>query len=270
VTGGRQGSERRDGERFVRDVLARTSGSPCARAESLLPDLTDGALAELDRQLVQAHLEHCAPCRALAVALGWAGPVLPQLAVVFPGEAFTASVLARTSRRQRLDLPRPAAARPGGLAGVMDRVGRWWAERILVPGFAPRVAYVATVLLVLLTSVPGAPLRAVPGAALRLMTAGPTALPGTAGAAQWLDAQAAAGQSAVAGQWAGLAAALRERGERSQPARTQIAAHAAAAWRHLEERRLPEAGMEGLGALDASRRAWTLWWNDDEPQQTDE
>jgi len=255
---------RRDGEGFLRDVLARTSGSPCGRAETLLPDLTDGLLADLDRQLVQAHLEHCAPCRALAVALGWAGPVLPQLAVVDPGEAFTASVLARTSRRQRLDLPSPATARPSGMAGVMDHVGRWWAERILVPGFAPRVAYVATVVLVLLTSVPGAPLRAVPGAALKLMTAGPAVLPGTAGAAQWVDARAAEGQAVVAGRWDGLAARLREKGERSQPARAQAFAHAAAAWRQLEDRRLSEAGMEGLGALDASRRAWTLWWNDDE------
>lgn len=255
---------RRDGEGFVRGVLARTSGSPCARAETLLPDLTDGMLADLDRQLVQSHLEHCAPCRSVAVALGWAGPVLPQLAAVDPGEAFTASVLARTSRRQRLDLPSPATAKPGGLAGLMDRVGGWWAERILVPGFAPRVAYVATVVLVLLTAVPGAPLRAVPGAALKLMTAGPAALPGTAGAAQWVDAQAAEGQAVVAGRWDGLAAALRERGERSRPARAQAVAHAAAAWRQLEDRRLSEAGMEGLGALDASRRAWTLWWNDAE------
>ncbi|MBK8165168.1 MAG: zf-HC2 domain-containing protein [bacterium] len=254
---------RRDGEGFVRNVLARTSGSPCGRAETLLPDLTDGVLADLDRQLVQAHLEHCGPCRALAVAMGWASPVLPQLAVVDPGEAFTAAVLGRTSRRQRLELASPSA-RPGGLAGLMDRVGRWWTERILVPGFAPRVAYVATVVLVLLTSVPGAPLRGVPGAALQLMTAGPAALPGTAGASRWLDAQAAQGQAVVAGQWDGVAADLQARGARSAPAREQIAAHAAAAWRNLEDRRLSEAGMEGLGALDASRRAWTLWWNDKE------
>lgn len=252
---------RRDSERFIRDVLARTSGSPCARAEVLLPDLTDGVLAELDRQLVQSHLEHCSPCRALAVAMGWAGPVLPQLAVVDPGEAFTAAVLGRTSRRQRLDLPAPAAARPGGLAGLMDRVGRWWGERILAPGFAPRVAYVATVVLVLLTAVPGAPLRGVPGAALKLMTAGPAALPGTAGAAQWVDAQAARGEQAAAEHWGGLAAGWEERRERSAPARAQAVAHVAAAWRQLEDRRLSEAGMEGLGAFDATRRAWTLWWN---------
>lgn len=263
MTGGR-----RDDERFVRDVLAMTSGSPCGRAESLLPDLTDGVLADLDRQLLQSHLEHCAPCRALAVAMGWAGPVLPQMAVVDPGEAFTAAVLGRTSRRQRLEIPSPAA-RPGGLAGLMDRLGRWWGDRILAPGFAPRVAYVATVVLVLLTAVPGAPLRGVPGAALKLMTAGPAALPGTAGAAQWVDAQVAVGEQAAADRWNGLATSWDARRERSAPARAQAVAHVAAAWRQLEDRRLSQAGMEGLGAVDASRRAWTLWWNGEE-QKTGE
>lgn len=251
---------RDDGERFVRDVLARTSGSPCARAETLLPDLTDGVLADLDRQLVQSHLEHCAPCRSLAVAMGWAGPVLPQLAVVDPGEAFTTAVLGRTSRRQRLAMPAPSA-RPGGVPGLMDRVGRWWGDRILVPGFAARVAYAATVVLVLLTSVPGAPLRGVPRAALELMTAGPTALPGTAPAVEWLDAQAGLAEKAVAARWRGVDEDLDARRARSQLARTQAVAHAGAALRKLEDGRFSEAGYEGLGAIDASRRAWTLWWN---------
>lgn len=259
---------RDDRERFLRDVLARTSGSPCARAESLLPDLTDGVLADLDRQLVQAHLEHCAPCRSLAVALGWAGPVLPQLAVVDPGPAFTAAVLARTSRRQRLALPAPQA-RPAGLPGLMDRLGRWWGERILQPGFAARAAYAATVVLVLLTAVPGAPLRAVPGAALKVVQAGPAAIPAVATAAAWLDGQGEQAQDAARARWLGVGGELAARGARSADARRQTVAHLGAVWRGLTNSRFDEAGYEGLGAVDASRRAWTLWWHG-ETQVTDE
>ena len=255
---------RGDRELFLRNVLARTSGSPCARAESLLPDLNDGLLAELDRQLVQAHLEHCAPCRSLAVAMGWAGPVLPQLAVVDPGPGFTEAVLARTSRRQRLAMPSPSA-RPGGLPGLMDRLGRWWGDRVLSPGFASQAAYAATVVLVLLTAVPGAPLRGVPGAALKLMTAGPSAVPGTASVSGWVDAQMAEAQAAFAAQWRGVDAGFDARLVRTAEARNQAAAHAGSALRELENRRLSEAGYEALGAIDASRRIWTLWWHGDEP-----
>ena len=251
---------RDDHERFVRDVLARTSGSPCARAESLLPDLTDGVLAELDRQLVQAHLEHCPACRALAVTMGRLEPVLPQLAVVDPGEAFTGAVLARTSRRARLAAP-PVGARPGGAPGLMDRLGRWWGERILTPGFAARVAYAATVVLVLLTAVPGAPLRAAPGTALKVMTAGPGAVPAVAVAAQWLDGQVELARSDLASHWKTVDAGLDARLARTAAARKQMGAHSAAALRELGDRRLSEAAYEGLGAIDASRRVWTLWWH---------
>lgn len=249
-----------DRERFVRDVMARTSGSPCARAETLLSDLNDGVLADLDRQLVQSHLEHCAPCRSLAVAMARLEPVLPQLAVVDPGPAFTAAVLARTSRRQHLAVP-PATARPGGVPGLMDRLGRWWGERILTPGFPARVAYAATVVLVLLTAVPGAPLRGVPRTALEVVIAGPAAVPAVAEASTWLDGRWADVRGGVAAQWKVFDGDLDARLARTAEARGQVAAHLGAAWRELEDHRLGEAGYEGLGAIDASRRIWTLWWH---------
>ena len=80
--------QRRRDEDLIRNVLERTSGSPCERAAGLLPDLTDGALEDLDRQLVQAHLEHCPGCRALAVTLGWLDPLLPKMALE-PSEPFS-------------------------------------------------------------------------------------------------------------------------------------------------------------------------------------
>jgi hypothetical protein len=252
-----------DRERFVRDIMARTSGSPCARAERLLPDLNDGVLAELDRQLVQAHLEHCAPCRSLAVAMARLEPVLSQLAVVDPGPVFTAGVLAHTSRRKHL-AALPSSARPGGVPGLMDRLGRWWGERILIPGFPARMAYAATVVLVLLTAVPGAPLRGVPRTALKVATAGPTAVPAVAEASAWLDGQLAEVRGGMVAQWQVVDGNLGARLARTAEARRQAAGHLSAAWRELEDHRLGEAGYEGLGAIDASRRIWTLWWHGDE------
>jgi anti-sigma factor RsiW len=255
--------QRDDRERFVRDVLARTSGSPCLRCEDQLPDLADGRLQDLDRQLVQAHLEHCSGCRSLAVAMGWCEPVLTQLAVVDPGAAFTAAVLARTTLRQRLAAPAPGT-QPEGLPGLMDRLGRWWGERIFQPGFAAQVAYAATVLLVLLTAVPGAPLQKVPGEALKVMRAGPTAVPAVAVAVDWVDGQAGETRTAVNNRVQVIDGGLDARMMRSSEARGQVAHHLGLMWRDLENRRTSEAGLEGLGAIDASRRAWALWWHEEQ------
>ena len=88
---------RRRNEDFVKNVLQRTSGSACERALNLLPELSDHQLEDLDRQLVQAHLEHCEGCRQVAVALGWLGSLLPDMAILEPGPDFTAAVLAGTT-----------------------------------------------------------------------------------------------------------------------------------------------------------------------------
>ncbi len=257
--------ERQRDEKFVRDILARTSGSPCARAEAQLPALVDGGLEGLDRQLVQSHLEHCAGCRAVAVVLGWAGPQLSGMAELDPGPAFTARVLAATSQRRRvvLDVAEP----PRGLAGVMDRLGRWWQDRILQPGFAAQAAYVATVVLVLLTAVPGAPLEGVPARALETVTAGPRALPlvGPAldAASAWIDGGADAVSGTVGRQATEVGGDLESRGERAAPARARM-------WEHLQKTadlgrdgRLCEAGYEFLAALRAGREGWRHWWSED-------
>ena len=162
----------RPDEKFVQGVLGRTTGSACGRCLDLLPDLTDGALEDLDRQLVQGHLEHCTGCRAVAVTLGWITPLLPGMAEIDPGEAFTSAVLDATTRRKAWD-----EAGPTGAAGLVDRLGRWWERQILKPQFTFQAAYVATVILVLLTAVPGAPLKGAPGKALEVIQAGPQAAP---------------------------------------------------------------------------------------------
>jgi len=262
MTGRRDHDGKRRDEAFVRDVLARTSGSPCARAEQQLPALIDGELAGLDRQLVQAHLEHCPGCRAVAVVLGWMGPQLPALAELDPGPAFTDRVLAATSRRRQVAVD--VAGRPHGLAGVMDRLGRWWQGRILQPGFAFQAAYVATVVLVLLTAVPGAPLRGVPDRALATFSHGPQALPVVGGALsateRWCDGLATSTRNVVDARWDTLTGGLDRRDRRADPARHVVDTHLRDFWQQARAGRLGEAGYELLGAARAGRDAWRLWW----------
>jgi hypothetical protein len=260
-------SERgRNGDReFVRDVLARTSGSACDRACGLLPDLTDGQLEMLDRQLVRQHLEHCPACRAVAVALGWLGTELAGLASLEPGPDFTQTVLARTSGRTATARARRAAAVAAtGPGGLMDRFGRWWQDRILRPGFALQTAYAVTVILVLLTATPISPLRGAPGRALDVMRAGPDALPLVGSASEWIAVRTDSTTASLRrGVDTGLEIAgnsLTARAERSAPARARFSRHIAAVVGHLAGGRPGDAGRELLDALNAGSEAWDHWW----------
>lgn len=82
-------------------VLARTSGSPCARARSLLCERIDGDLDAIDAGLLDGHLRHCADCDSLARTLAALEPALRTLPPADPGPGFVDAVLARTSRRPR-------------------------------------------------------------------------------------------------------------------------------------------------------------------------
>ncbi len=268
--GGNRNDDRERNERFVRDVLNRTSGSACDRACEQLSDLMDGSLAGMDRQLVQAHLEHCDPCRTLAVTLGWLEPLLPQMAEIDPGPAFTARVLDRTTRRARIE--DPATAVPGGAAGLMDRVGRWWERQILRPGFAAQVAYAATVILVLLTAVPGAPLKNAPGKALELVQAGPAVpqviKPTMDRATGWVGGRAdgamTAAKTSVNERWQQTESSLGQRGDRTAPGRQELQIHVKQMIKQAGDGKLGEASYEFLAALQAGSRIWNEWWNDND------
>ena len=271
--GGNRKDERERNDRFVRDVLNRTSGSACDRACEQLSDLMDGSLAGMDRELVQAHLGHCDPCRAVAVALGWLEPLLPQMAEIDPGPAFTARVLERTTGRARIE--DPATAVPSGAAGLMDRAGGWWSRQILRPGFAAQVAYAATVTLVLLTAVPGAPLRNAPGKALELVQAGP-AVPPVIGPAMdkatgWIGSQTdeavTTARTSVNRRWQKTESALEQRGGRTAPGRQGLQAHLKEMISQAGDGKLGEASYEFLAALKAGKRIWNDWWNDNDNGQ---
>lgn len=138
---------------LVDAVLARTSGSACGRAESLLCGRLDGELAGADRALLDAHLATCDECRALSAAIERLAAELPLLAELSPGPGFVEAVLAAT-------LPVPV------------RLRRWWAaawpQWVRRPRFASEAAFVGTLALVLIFATPGSPLEALPGQALEL------------------------------------------------------------------------------------------------------
>ena len=84
---------------LTRTILARTSGDPCHRLQSLACDFVDGALEAEQASLVRLHLGHCAACSALVGALASLQADLPSMAQADPGPGFTQAVL-RATRRQ--------------------------------------------------------------------------------------------------------------------------------------------------------------------------
>lgn len=258
------------GERFVRDVLARTSGSGCDRALQMLPQLQSGELADMDRRLVLGHVEHCQGCRAVAVVLGWLDEELPALAVVDPGPAFTARVLAATSGRAAAEARR---RRLTGAAGLMDRLGRWWEAQILKPIFPLQAAYVATVMVVLLTTGPWAPLRGLPGRALQLVQAGPAgqsvADQAMAQASAWAEEQvqglAAAAAAPVQARWLRIGADLQGRVARTADERAALAGHVDALAAGMGQAKLEQVGFELLAAGRTLRGLWHDWWIAEDP-----
>jgi hypothetical protein len=273
---GRDRDRRRKGgkeEEFVQDVLNRTSGSACGRALGMLPDLSEGRLGDLDRQLVQAHLEHCTACRQVAVTLGWLGGLLPDMAEVDPGPAFTETVLARTSRALSNEEKAVRAGENFGPARWLDRLGRWWQAQLEKPQFALQFAYVATVLILALTATPWSPLKEAPGQALEVVRAGPAQLPVVSSVLAWGDDGLEQLTAGVRGQITSgrqkVDEAWDERATRSRLDRKVAVRHLEQAWDHVSKGELGEAGYECLQAGRRGGRAWRLWWMSAAPAETE-
>ena len=149
--------DRFDSPDLTRRILAATSGSACARAEGLLGEDLD----PVDRALLEGHLGRCEPCRELAHALAWALPALPALAERDPGRAFTAAVLARTSRR-------PAR----GLVPALERAYRGFEDLWQRPRIALETAWVGAVVAAILIWSPVAPSGAAEQAVAAVQTGG--------------------------------------------------------------------------------------------------
>lgn len=253
---------------FVRNVMARTSGSPCDRACQQLPSLMDNKLDSMDRQLVQAHLEHCDGCRSVAVVLGWVQPMLTDLAELDPGPAFTRAVVARTTGASH---PLARAARRGetvGPLGVLDRLGQWWQKQIFRPRFALEFAYVATVILVLLTAVPGAPLKQEAHNAQKMIQAGPLALPIVGpilnNGQEQMDLVSLNARTRAIGKWGKMTEDWDTRLQRSDEAVREALNHADLAWRLVQSGEFSQAGFQLLEAGQNTRQAWNQWWKNQE------
>jgi predicted anti-sigma-YlaC factor YlaD len=123
-------------EALAAAVVATTSGSgrACASARERLCDFVDGALDAFDRELFEGHLAHCAECSALVDAVAEQTRVLSTFATLAPRGGIVRQVLAATSRKP---------IEPG----VADKMRAWIGRAAQRPRFSLEVAYVMTVLL---------------------------------------------------------------------------------------------------------------------------
>jgi anti-sigma factor RsiW len=135
-------------------VMNRTAGPACASAVEQLPALADGEMDAASREILQSHLAHCDACSALLATLQESRAVLPTLAEIEPPLGFTARVLARTS-----GAPRRAVA-------------EWWRRLLARPRASLELAYVGTLILVLLVGNPVAAFRGASDTANRVAGAG--------------------------------------------------------------------------------------------------
>ena len=128
-------------EALTQAILAKTSGNACASARERLCDFVDDTLAPFDRSLVEGHLAHCAACAALAAALAESTAVLPSFVSLAPRTSVVFDVLRATSRRP----PEP---------GFGERLSAWLGRVAARPRFSLEVAYVLTVLLLVVLGNP--------------------------------------------------------------------------------------------------------------------
>ena len=142
---------------LTESILARTSGRACLRAQALLGDHVDGTLGGLDDELVDAHLQQCRECTALARVLARLGEDLPAFAELHPDAALVDDVLART---------RPRPARWSAMWEQVLRAGRRLFER---PRIAWEAGYIAAMVVWLVFGASWSPLRATPVQALALI-----------------------------------------------------------------------------------------------------
>jgi anti-sigma factor RsiW len=167
---------------LLSEVLRQTTGSPCARAETLLPGFVDDELDADDRDILTDHLGRCPACSRLLAALQESAVVLPALAEVEPPPGFAEEVLRATGAAAALGryvgVPGAAAAlgRYVGVPGAAAAPGwQWWLRILARPRASLELAYVGTILLVVLLGNPVSAFHEAEQHASRLASAVPVA-----------------------------------------------------------------------------------------------
>jgi hypothetical protein len=153
-------------EDLTNGILETTSGSPCARAESLLCDWVDGMLQDEEGELLALHLDHCAGCTELSASLATLRVDLPAMAEIEPDQWFVRDVLDATTRRRPSGIAEPALA----AVRVVDSWGRRLLER---PRLALELAYSGAMVIFLLWGTPVSPLRGTAEKALAIVSVSP-------------------------------------------------------------------------------------------------
>lgn len=143
--------DRFDAADLTGNILDRTSGRACGRAEDLLGARWDAALDPLDAKLLASHLTDCAPCRELALVLDRLESALPALAEREPGRDFTTRVLRRTSGAPRRLTASAWISRR--VEQAVQRARGMWNR----PRFALEAAWTAAAIMALLVWSPLAP-----------------------------------------------------------------------------------------------------------------
>jgi len=139
-------------------VLAQTSGSVCERATTLLGGQFDEPADEQTSALLAGHLEHCDSCRAVAHTLTDLRPLLASLSSIEPASNFTADVIAATSGRRtaaRIPAWSRLSRRWTWAVTFGDRAASAWQRVLARPRLSLELAYLATVLLVVVVGNPG-------------------------------------------------------------------------------------------------------------------
>jgi anti-sigma factor RsiW len=164
-------SEAGDEPDLLPTVLCQTTGSPCARAETLLTALLDDELDADSREILESHVARCDACSRLLAALREAEHILPGLAGVQPPPGFVEGVLRATTAASLR-----AAFAPAGAPGAAAATGwQWWSRLLARPRASLELAYVGTVLLIVLLGNPVAAFHQAEEHAGRLASAVPVA-----------------------------------------------------------------------------------------------
>jgi len=232
------------------DVLEATCGGACGRARVLLGGRSNQDHGDDSDVLLDHHLQHCPDCSELARILDWALPVLNEMGHFETDPVFTYDVLRATSASR-------ARRRSGVVSRWFERTSAWWEDQIRRPQFAAEMAYVATVLAVLIFGTPLSPAQQTPRRVLAAVQTSPA----------WVMDQGRSLVVVVAGALDATRSEINERRDRTAPDRADLQRHGKELGSALVDRDLKNAEQE----LDVIRRdIEKLWgtWRALEPAQS--